>query len=231
MDRSRITLRCFSEDLGLALPGVDSELAADHPIADELVTRAPTAPAGLKRILAIGASLVYRLQRGRHRGAAWPDEKGDVPWLLATGLRRQGSSEDAYAHFARLHEAGRLLPTPDDAARIRLEAAARRYRRLSAEIPAAVGEARESAGHCISAAFDGVIPCRMLLVTGQACDELWVAVATVDLSGAGVEPRTRDVVFAMVESAAGPGEWEAVSEWPDGDLSWFEVARYGLLEA
>ena len=32
--------------------------------------------------------------------------------------------------------AGRLLPTPDDAARIRLEAAARRYRRLSAEIPA-----------------------------------------------------------------------------------------------
>jgi len=231
MDCSRIILRCFSEDLGLALPDVDSELAADHPIADELLTRAPTAPAGLKRILAIGMPLVYRLQRGRHRGAAWPDELRDVFWLLAAGLRRQGSPEDAYAHFTRLHDAGRLLPTPDDAARIRLEAAARRYRRFSAEIPAAVGKAREKAGHCISTLFDDVIPCRMLLVTGQACDELWVAVSTVDLSGAGIEARTRDIVFAMIESVAGPGEWEAVSAWPDGELRWYEVARYGLLEA
>jgi hypothetical protein len=68
-------------------------------------------------------------------------------------------------------------------------------------------------------------------VAGQGCDELWVAVSTVDLSGAGVESRTRDMVFAMVEAVAGPGEWEAVSAWPDGELSWFEVARYGLLEA
>ena len=66
---------------------------------------------------------------------------------------------------------------------------------------------------------------------GQACDELWVAVSTVDLNGAGVEPRTRDIVFAMVESVAGPGEWEAVSAWPEGELSWFEIARYGLPEA
>jgi hypothetical protein len=231
MDCSRITLRCFSEDLGLALPDVDSELVADHPIVDELVTRAPTAPAGLKRILAIGAPLVYRLRRGRHRGAAWPDEQRDVLWLLAAGLRRQGSPEDAYAHFTRLHDAGRLLPTPDDAARIRLEAAARRYRQLSAEIPAAVGEARERAGHCVSATFDGAVPYRMLLVTGQACDELWVAVSTVDSNGAGIGPRTRDIIFALVEQAAGPGEWEVVSAWPEGELSWFEVARYGLLEA
>jgi len=112
-----------------------------------------------------------------------------------------------------------------------LEAAARRYRRLSVEIPAVVGEARERAGRCISAVFDDLIPCRMLLVPGQACDELWVAVSTVDLNGAGVEPRTRDIVFAMVESVAGPGEWEAVSAWPEGELSWFEIARYGLPEA
>lgn len=186
MDGSRITLRCFTEDLGLALPGVDSELSAEHPIADELLARAPTAPAGLKH---------------------------------------------AYAYFSRLHDAGRLLPTPDDAARIRLEAAARRYRKFSTEIPVAVGEARESPGHCISAVFDDVIPGRMLLVTGQACDELWVAISTVDLYGAGVELRTRDIIFALIEQAAGPGEWEAVSAWPEGELSWFEVARYGLLEA
>jgi len=231
MDDSRITLRCFTEDLGLALPGLDFEMSTEHPIADELVARAPTAPTGLKRILAIGAPLVYRLQRGRHRGAAWPDEQRDVLWLLATGLRRQGSPEDAYAHFIRLHDAGRLLPTSDDAARIRLEAAARRYRQLSAEIPVAVGKARKRAGHCISATLDGAIPCRMLLAVGRACDEFWIAVSTVDVSGAGVEQRTRDMIFALVDQAAGPGEWEVVSAWPEGGLSWFEVARYGLLEA
>jgi hypothetical protein len=231
MDDSRITLWCFTEDLGLTLPGVDSELSAEHPIADELVARAHTAPAGLKRILAIRAPLVYRLQRGRRRGAAWPDERSDTFWLLAAGLRRQGSPDDAYAHFTRLHDAGRLLPTPDDAARIRLEAAARRYRRLSAEIPVAVSSARVRAGHCVSVALAGVIPCRMLLVKGKACDELWIAVSTVDVGGAGVEQRTRDIIFALAEQAAGAGEWETVSAWPEGALNWFEVARYGLLEA
>jgi len=47
--------------------------------------------------------------------------------------------------------------------------------------------------------------------------------------GGGVESRTRDMVFALVEGAAGRGEWEAISMWPDGELKWFEVARYGLL--
>ena len=61
-------------------------------------------------------------------------------------------------------------------------------------------------------------------------DELWVAVSTVTNEGGGVESRTRDMVFALVEGAAGRGEWEAISTWPDGELMWFEIARYGLLE-
>jgi len=96
MKTPRITLRCYTEDLGFALPSLDQELRADHLIAKELKSRAPTAPAGLKRILSIPAPLVYRLQRGRLRGAVWPDEPRRLLWLLAVGLRREDSSDDAY---------------------------------------------------------------------------------------------------------------------------------------
>jgi hypothetical protein len=37
--------------------------------------------------------------------------------------------------------------------------------------------------------------------------------------------------FALVERAAGPGDWEAAVQWPQGALAWFEIARYGLLVA
>ena len=229
MKSPRITLRCYTEDLRLVLPGLDQELEADHPIVDELIDRAPTAPAGLKRILSIDTPFVYRLQRSRHRGAAWPDESRAVLWLLAVGLRQEGSSDDAYRHFERLYEAERLLPTADDDARIRLEGAGRRYRALSTEVPALVREARDHPGACVAARLDNAIPCRLLLVPGRGIDELWVAVSTVTIEGGGVEPRTRDMVFALVEVAAGRGEWEAISMWPNGELKWFEVARYGLL--
>jgi hypothetical protein len=36
------------------------------------------------------------------------------------------------------------------------------------------------------------------------------------------------MVFALVEAAAGPGEWEYTGAWPLGELKWHEVARYGL---
>jgi hypothetical protein len=230
MKTPRITLRCYTEDLGLALPGLDRGLESDHPIAEELKERAPTAPVGLKRILSIRAPLVYRLQRGRHRGAAWPDEARRVLWLLATGLRREGSLDDAYRHFARLHEAGRLSPNDDDDSRLKLEAAARLYKVLCAGVAVLLREAQARPGECVSSEFDGEIPCRLLLEPGRGVDELRVAVSTVTSAGTGVEVRVRDMIFALVESAAGRGEWEAVSMWPKGDLRWFEVARYGLLE-
>ena len=229
MNSPRITLRCYTEDLCLTLPSLQQDLDADHPLVDELIDRAPTAPAGLKRILSIRTPLVYRLQRGRHRGAAWPEESRAVFWLLATWLREAGSSGDAYRHFERVHDAGRLLPTDDDIARMRLEAAARQYRAFAAEVPAIVSKARRHIGESVTARLGGDIPCRLVLVPGHDVDELWVAVGIVTAHGNGVEPRARDMIFALVESAAGRGEWEAISEWPGEDLKWFEVARYGLL--
>ena len=92
-----------------------------------------------------------------------------------------------------------------------------------------MGEARNHPGECVTARLDGGIPCRLLLVPGRDVDELWVAVSIVSVDGSGVEPRTRDIVFALVEAAAGNGEWEAISEWPGEESSWFEVARFGLL--
>ena len=113
---------------------------------------------------------------------------------------------------------------------MRLEAAARRYAVLLAEVPGLVGEARAHPGECVAARLNGNIPCRLLFMPGRDVDELWVAVGMVTVDGSGVEPRVRDMIFALVEGAAGRGEWEAISEWPGVELKWFEAARYGLLE-
>jgi hypothetical protein len=229
MKTPRVTLRCYVDDLGLALPGIDDELLADHPIVKELVQRAPTAPAGLKRVLSIASPSVYRLRRGRHRGAVWPDGERAVLWLLAQGVRTEGSGDDPYEHFARLYGSGRLLPTGDDAARMSLESVSRLLRELEREIPKLVAGARTRPGVALAAEVAHGVPIRLLWVPGVGVAELWVAVGTVSASGAGTSSRLRDMVFALVECAAGPGEWEATVQWPEGALGWFEIARYGLL--
>jgi hypothetical protein len=229
MKTPRVTMRCYVEDLGLALPGIDDELLADHPIIKELVQRAPTAPAGLKRILSIASPLVYRLRRGRHRGAVWPDEELALFWLLAHGVRKESSHDDPYDRFGRLHRAGRLLPTDDDAARISLGCASRLLREMQREIPELVAAARSRPGVALAAEVAHYVPIRLCWVPGVGVAELWVAVGTVSASGVGTSSRVRDMVFALVERAAGPGEWEATVQWPEGALAWFEIARYGLL--
>jgi hypothetical protein len=50
MTTPRITLRCYTEDLGLPLPGIEEELDAEHPIVEELKNRAEAAPRGLKHL-------------------------------------------------------------------------------------------------------------------------------------------------------------------------------------
>lgn len=228
MPTPRITLRCFTEDLGRSLPSVDDELDTAHPIVEELKSRSRTAPQGLKRILSIPSPLVYRLQRGRHRGAAWVDDTHGLFWLLACEPREEGSRDDAYERFIKLYAARRLLPTTDDWARVRLEAATRQLRVLREDIARLLSDARERQGACVAEEIAEEIPVRLVCFKGEGIDEIWVAVGTVDARGRGVEKRVRDMVFALIQAAAGPGEWEYTREWPGGVLRWHEVARYGL---
>jgi hypothetical protein len=231
MPAARISLRCYTEDLGLPLPSLDEELDAEHPIVAELKRRAPSAPQGLKRILAITSPLVYRLQRSRYRGAAWLDGAGDVFWLLACAAREEGSRDDPYRLFVRLHESGRLLPVHDDLARLHLESATRLLRAIREEIPRLVQFARGRPRESVSMHLAEDIPVRIVFVPGSDVDELWVAVSTVKISGEGVASRVRDMIFAVVEEVTGQGEWDMTAEWPDGQVEWCEVARYGLTSA
>jgi len=72
---------------------------------------------------------------------------------------------------------------------------------------------------------------RIVFVPGGDVDELWVAVSTVKTSGEGVASRARDMIFAVVEEVSGPGEWDMTAEWPDGQVEWCEIARFGLMSA
>jgi hypothetical protein len=89
---------------------------------------------GQKRILSIGQPLVYRLRVSTHRAATWVDEAHGVVWLCAVHRREEGSEGDAYAWFADLHSAGRLLPCDDDRLRDRAEAVIRLQRGLTSEL-------------------------------------------------------------------------------------------------
>ncbi len=113
--RTRVTIRCLRDDLGLELPTVDVDLGGlDHPLLAEARRVAPTAPIGQKRILAIAHPLVYRLRHGRWRGATWHESEAARFWLLAGAQREAGTREDAYEVFVALQEAGQLLPADDD---------------------------------------------------------------------------------------------------------------------
>lgn len=113
--RTRVTIRCLRDDLGLELPTVDVDLGGlDHPLLAEARRVAPTAPIGQKRILAIAHPLVYRLRHGRWRGVTWHESEAARFWLLAGAQREAGTREDAYEVFVALQEAGQLLPADDD---------------------------------------------------------------------------------------------------------------------
>src|SRR5437764_295002 len=58
--------------------------------------------------------VAFSLHVGRRRGATWHRREAGVIWLLAVGYHREGHIDDAYAYFARLKAAGRLLPDRED---------------------------------------------------------------------------------------------------------------------
>jgi hypothetical protein len=146
--RARPTIRCLTEDLGRSLPPLDVDLGElDDPWLDELRRIAPTSPLGQKRILSIDRPLVYRLRDSRHRAATWVDEEHGIVWLCAVHRREEGSDDDAYGWFAKLHAAGELVPSEDDRLRDRAETVIRLQRGLASELLDFVDDALEKDGY------------------------------------------------------------------------------------
>src|SRR6266702_4298632 len=155
--RARPTIRCLTEDLGLALPWLDTDLGeVEDPWLGELRRLAPVSPQGQKRVLSIGSPLVYRLRFSAERGVTWVDEDHGVVWLCAVHRRQEGSGDDAYAWFAKLHADGKLLPSGDDRLRDRAEAV---IRLLNSLCDGRLGEARPArAGFELGVRAEQLIP-------------------------------------------------------------------------
>ena len=225
--RTRPTIRCLRDDLSLELPTVDVDLGTlDHALLDEARRVAPAAPRGQKRILAIDHPLVYRLRHGRWRGATWLEEEAARFWLLAGAQRAAGSREDAYEAFVALHDAGRLLPTADDALRDAFERDARVLAAARTEAPRSLEAAAVAPERDVRIRFGELVDARLLV--SAAGEEVWVAIATRAADGAFVADELRELLFAIVFDAAGAELWELRPDWPSGALEWFEVARLGL---
>lgn len=225
--RTRLTLRCVREDLGLEVPSVEADLGSlDHPLVAEARRIAPSAPRGQKRILAFDRPLAYRLRHARWRGATWLETDAGRFWLCAGAQREEGSGDDAYEHFVALHDAGRLLPDDDDRLRDALERNARIIDSAAAAIPDTLAKAIAKPGRDVTVGFGHLVDAR--LHATAAGDEIWVAIATQAADGRFVDERLGDVLFRLFFDAAEAELWEPRADWPLGELAWFDVARLGL---
>jgi hypothetical protein len=129
----RITRRCLTDDLGLPADSVDVPID-EHASSNDVIAafrdrRAEMGSPGQEPIRSLLPEVVaFSLHVGRRRGATWHHREAGVIWLLAVGYHREGHVDDAYAYFARLKAAGRLLPDATTCSR----SSARRLRRLPA---------------------------------------------------------------------------------------------------
>jgi hypothetical protein len=226
--RARPTIRCLVEDLGIELPGLGTDLGElDNPWTAELRRIARISPTGQKRVLGIDHPLVYRLRVSSERGATWLDD-GGIVWLCAVRRRQEGSDEDAFAWFVELHTAGRLLPTDDDRLRDDAEEVIRSFRRLRDALFELVEESRAGPATELATDLDGWLPTRVLVQQGEGVQEIWCAISVRAVDGNFIRAELRDLLFAALEEHLAPVLFEARSDWPTGDVSWFEAVRLGV---
>ena len=83
-------------------------------------------------------------------------------WLLAVGYHREGHIDDAYAYFARLKAAGRLLPDREDMLAFVRSQAPTLARSLLNDVPALAATAREHPGVIHSGTIGGRIRARVV---------------------------------------------------------------------
>ena len=226
--RARPTIRCLVEDLGLPLQD-DVDLGQlDHPWLEELRRVAPHSPRGQKRILAIEQPLVFRLRVPAERGATWVDEEHNIVWLCGVERRQDASQDDAYAYFAGLHAAGRLLPLADDRLRDQVEGVTRLQHGLRATLSQLADDALGQRGTELRADLGDYLPCRVLVLERGGVEEIWCALSTRAVDGSHVLDRLRDILFADLEAHFPGAVFETRADWPTGELAWWEVVRFGL---
>lgn len=223
--RTRVTIRCLVDDLGISLPDQDTDIGSlDHPLIDETRRITPSSPRGQKRIAAIKHPMVYRVRHGRYRGATWLDD-AEVVWLLGAAEREEGSPDDAFEHFESLSRDGNLLPTEADTKRDRIEAGTRFLRTVADEATRFVGESWASPGLELTRRLSDRLG--VILYSNPGRDELWLALSRRDTAGAYVSDHERDLVFELFRQAVGESDWQEVlpDEWPTRALQWEWVAR------
>jgi hypothetical protein len=227
--RGRPTIRCLTMDLGINLPGLDTDLGQiEHPWLNELRRISPHTPTGQKRILSIANPMVYRLRISNERGATWVDEEREVVWLCAVQRREDGSDNDAFVWFAELHGLGDLLPTGDDELRDDAEAVLRFHKTLTHELLTLVDAALEIPEQELTSDLGEWIPCRVLVRHDDNLQEIWCAFGTRGSDGTFVPENQRDLLFAELERHVHSAMFEARNDWPTGALEWWEVVRFGV---
>ncbi|WP_433246466.1 hypothetical protein ACQPYK_45295 [Streptosporangium sp. CA-135522] len=172
MHRVRPTLRVLRDDLELPIPSAQVPLETiSHPLLDKASEQFADPGTPHERIRAIDDVVLFKVKVRRWRGAVWADEPdAEVrTWLVAAGIREDGSGDDFYTALESSAKAararynaerdqplttgtysGHLLPNRDDHDRYRLEAATRFVLRLNSTVrDLARGSLRDGHEHAI----------------------------------------------------------------------------------
>lgn len=176
MTTVRPTLRCLRDDLGLPIPPARVPLdQIEHSLLGKAAEQFADPDTPHERIRAIDDVVLFKAKVGRWRGAVLRDDEPDAEicaWLVAAGIREDGSNDDFYAalhqqcraarqRFNSEHDRplttdthiGHLLPCADDHDRYRLEAATRFALRLNLVICDLVrGTLRDGHEHAVDLA-------------------------------------------------------------------------------
>ncbi|MCE7005936.1 hypothetical protein LWC34_24345 [Kibdelosporangium philippinense] len=144
----RPTLRCLRDDLLLRVPSIDVPLdEVDHPLVSKANEQFAGPIGSRERIRSIDDVVLFKVKVQRWRGAV--HDVGEPSWLVAAGIRQEGSRNDFYEAFATAARASRArrnaesgvvsatqtscqdwLANDDDFDRYRAEAAIRMVRDL-----------------------------------------------------------------------------------------------------
>ncbi|MGA5757781.1 hypothetical protein [Nonomuraea bangladeshensis] len=156
----RPTLRCLRDDLRLPVPSAQTTLdQIDHPLLQKANEQFAAPDIPHERIRAIEDVVLFKVKSGRWRGAVLTDQPDSEvrDWLVAAGIREDGSNDDFYTSLHREartarqrynaeHDkplttdtyVGHLLPDQDDHDRYLLEAGTRLALRLNTELRALI---------------------------------------------------------------------------------------------